>query len=148
MTAGAIGVMSITPFDEAGSVEHSVLRSHLERLAAHPVSIYVCSQGSGEGLGLSLEEKEAVYRTAVDVAAGRCEVIGAGIGIAGDTATAVDQLRVLSGTGVAGGIAWSEPARRCPAWPSNGWAPAPSPPNRCPCAAAPAARPRTGPPTG
>ena len=102
MTAGAIGVMSITPFDPAGSVDHSLLRVHLERLAAHPVSIYVCSQGSGEGLSLSLDEKEAVYRTAVDVAAGRCEVIGAGIGIAGDTATAVEQVRVLSATGVAG----------------------------------------------
>ncbi|HET6966455.1 MAG TPA: dihydrodipicolinate synthase family protein [Acidimicrobiales bacterium] len=101
MTAGAIGVMSITPFDSEGSVDLALLRRHLERLAAHPVSIYVCSQGSGEGLGLSLAEKEAIYRTAVDVAGRRREVVGAGIGITGDTATAVEQVEVLSATGVA-----------------------------------------------
>lgn len=94
--------MSITPFDAGGSVDHAALRLHLERLVAHPVSIYVCSQGSGEGLGLSLAEKEEIYRTAVEVVGGRGEVVGAGIGIAGDTATVVEHVRVLSATGVAG----------------------------------------------
>lgn len=97
---GAIGVMSITPFDESGAVDHGLLRAHLDRLAARPVSIYMCSQGSGEGLSLSLTEKEAIYRTAVDVAAGRAEVVGAGIGLTGDTDTAVEQVEVLSATGV------------------------------------------------
>lgn len=93
-------MMSITPFDAAGQVDGELLRRHLERLASWPVSIYVCSQGSGEGLSLSLEEKASIYRSAVEVAAGRCEVVGAGIGLAGDTDTAVEQVRVLSATGV------------------------------------------------
>ena len=97
---GAVGVMSITPFDAQGSVDQALLRQHLERLEAHPVSIYVCSQGSGEGLSLSLKEKETVYRTAVEVSAGRREVVGAGIGISGDTETALEQVSVLSATGV------------------------------------------------
>lgn len=92
--------MSITPFDPAGAVDERLLRTHLERLASHSVSIYVCSQGSGEGLGLSLREKEQIYRTAVDVAGGRVEVVGAGVGISGDTDSALEQVRVLSATGV------------------------------------------------
>lgn len=92
--------MSITPFDGSGTVDRELLRRHLDRLARHPVSIYVCSQGSGEGLGLSLSEKATVYRTAVEVAGGRCEVVGAGIGLTGDTASAVEQTEVLSATGV------------------------------------------------
>lgn len=97
---GATGIMSITPFDASGAVDLALLRTHLDRLASRPVSIYVCSQGSGEGLSLSLGEKEAVYRTAVDAAGGRCEVVGAGIGLTGDTGTAVEQIDVLSATGV------------------------------------------------
>jgi 4-hydroxy-tetrahydrodipicolinate synthase len=97
---GAIGVMSITPFDGSGAVDHTLLRAHLERLGAWPVSIYLCSQGSGEGLSLSLGEKEAIYRTAVEVTGGRREVVGAGIGLTGDTDTAVEQVEVLSATGV------------------------------------------------
>lgn len=89
MSRGSVGVMSITPFDAAGRVDERLLRAHLERLASHPVSVYVCSQGSGEGLGLSLDEKETIYRTAVEVVGGRCEVVGAGIGISGDTDSAL-----------------------------------------------------------
>lgn len=97
---GSTGVMSITPFAADGSVDHAELRRHLERLAPHPVSVYLCSQGSGEGLALSLEEKEAVYRSAVAGLGGRRELVGAGIGLAGDTATAVEQVARLSVTGV------------------------------------------------
>ena len=92
--------MSITPFDEAGAVDLELLQAHLHRLAAHPVSIYLCSQGSGEGLGLSLQEKETIYRTAVEVSAGRCEVVGAGIGLTGDTESTLEQVQILSATGV------------------------------------------------
>lgn len=92
--------MSITPFDLDGQVDHGLLRRHLDRLACWPVSTYLCSQGSGEGLSLSLSEKADIYRTAVDVTAGRCEVVGAGIGLTGDTDTAVEQVSALSATGV------------------------------------------------
>jgi 4-hydroxy-tetrahydrodipicolinate synthase len=95
-----IGVMSITPFTAGGEVDEEQLRRHLDRFAAHPVSIYLCSQGSGEGLSLSLVEKELVYRTAVATLGGVREVVGAGVGLTGDTDTALEQVERLSVTGV------------------------------------------------
>jgi dihydrodipicolinate synthase/N-acetylneuraminate lyase len=62
--------------------------------------VYLCSQGSGEGLSLSLAEKELVYRTAVATLGGVREVVGAGVGLTGDTDTALAQVERLSGTGV------------------------------------------------
>ncbi len=68
--AGSIGVMSITPFDSGGALDLAELERHLVRFLPHRLSVYVCSQGSGEGLSLTLDEKEAVYRTAVRVLGG------------------------------------------------------------------------------
>ncbi len=96
----SIGIMSITPFRADGEVDEEELRRHLQRFTAHDVSVYVCSQGSGEGLSLSLDEKEAVYRAAVATLGGTREVVGAGIGLTGDTETALDQVGRLSVTGV------------------------------------------------
>ncbi len=98
--AGSIGVMSITPFDSGGALDLAELERHLVRFLPHRLSVYVCSQGSGEGLSLTLDEKEAVYRTAVRVLGGRREVVGAGIGLSGDTDTALGQVERLGGTGV------------------------------------------------
>jgi 4-hydroxy-tetrahydrodipicolinate synthase len=95
-----VGVMSITPFTSGGEVDRQALVDHLGRLVCHRVDIYMCSQGSGEGLGLSLDEKRLVYTTAAEVAGGRRHVVGAGIGLTGDTQTAVEQVEVLSATGV------------------------------------------------
>lgn len=97
---GSVGVMSITPFGEEGQVDDVELRRHLARFLPHPVSVYLCSQGSGEGLALTLTEKELIYRVAVEVLGGRREVVGAGIGLTGDTASAVEQVTILSRTGV------------------------------------------------
>ncbi len=96
----SIGIMSITPFSAEGEVDEEELRRHLQRFTAHDISVYVCSQGSGEGLSLSLDEKEAVYRAAVATLGGIREVVGAGIGLTGDTATAREQVERLSVTGV------------------------------------------------
>jgi 4-hydroxy-tetrahydrodipicolinate synthase len=60
----------------------------------------MCSQGSGEGLSLSLTEKEIVYRAAVDTLGGDHEIIGAGIGLTGGTDEALEQVQRLSMTGV------------------------------------------------
>ncbi|HUJ65237.1 MAG TPA: dihydrodipicolinate synthase family protein, partial [Acidimicrobiales bacterium] len=64
------------------------------------VSVYLCSQGSGEGLSLSLAEKETVYRAAVATLGGVREVVGAGVGLTGDTDSALEQVERLSATGV------------------------------------------------
>jgi 4-hydroxy-tetrahydrodipicolinate synthase len=95
-----IGVMSITPFTAEGEVDEEQLRRHLSRFTSHPVSVYLCSQGSGEGLSLSLAEKELVYRVAVATLGGIREVVGAGVGLTGDTDTALEQVERLSATGV------------------------------------------------
>jgi dihydrodipicolinate synthase/N-acetylneuraminate lyase len=92
--------MSITPFASDGSIDEAALRAHLERLASFDMSVYLCSQGSGEGLSLKPEEKELIYRIGAEVAGGRREVVGAGVGLAGDTASTVELVGRLSKTGV------------------------------------------------
>ena len=99
-SSGPIGVMSITPFAADGAVDEEQLRRHLSRFTSHPVSVYLCSQGSGEGLSLSLAEKETVCRAAVATLGGVREVVGAGVGLTGDTDTALEQVERLSATGV------------------------------------------------
>lgn len=95
-----IGVMSITPFSEDGSIDEALLRAHLARFADRPLSVYLCSQGSGEGLSLSRDEKRLVYEIGVDVLGGRREVVGAGIGLTGSTDQALADVATLSATGV------------------------------------------------
>jgi len=96
----SIGTMCITPFGPDGSVDGGLLRAHLEHLGAFDLSIYLCSQGSGEGLSLAPEEKEEVYRIGAEVLGGRREVVGAGIGLSGDTDSTIQLVRRLSATGV------------------------------------------------
>ena len=100
VSSDPIGVMSITPFTAEGEVDEEQLRRHLSRFTSHPVSVYLCSQGSGEGLSLALAEKETVYRTAVATLGDVREVVGAGVGLTGDTDTAIHQVERLSATGV------------------------------------------------
>lgn len=97
---GSIGVMSITPFDAGGAVDVGELERHLARFDGAGVDVYLCSQGTGEGLSLSLDDKELVYRTAHRVLGGRCEVVGAGVGLTGDTQSALAQVERLSVTGI------------------------------------------------
>ena len=97
---GPIGVMSITPFAADGSLDETLLRAHLERFAPHDLSVYLCSQGSGEGLALSTAEKQRIYQIGAEVLGGRREVVGAGIGLTGDTDRALQEVDTLSATGV------------------------------------------------
>ena len=98
--SGSIGVMSITPFTAEGSIDEGALERHLTRLASHPLTVCLCGHGTGEGHALSLEEKAAVYRIGVRVVKDRTNLVGAGIGLTGDTDTALEQVERLSGTGV------------------------------------------------
>ncbi len=95
-----VGIMSITPFGPDGEVDDDELRRHLRRFAGHPLSVYLCSQGSGEGLALTVAEKEVVCRAAVAVLGGRCELVGAGVGLTGGTDAALEQVERVSATGV------------------------------------------------
>jgi len=96
----SIGTMCITPFGHDGSVDGDLLRAHLGHLGAFDHSVYLCSQGSGEGLSLAPEEKEEVYRIGAEVLGGRCEVVGAGVGLSGDTDSTIELVKRLSATGV------------------------------------------------
>jgi dihydrodipicolinate synthase/N-acetylneuraminate lyase len=57
MDNSSIGTMCITPFRDDGSIDGDLLRVHLEHLGSFELSVYLCSQGSGEGLSLAPEEK-------------------------------------------------------------------------------------------
>jgi dihydrodipicolinate synthase/N-acetylneuraminate lyase len=95
-----MGVMSITPFTAAGTLDEAMLRAHLLRFVPHDLSVYLCSQGSGEGLALTTGEKQRVYEIGAEVLGGRREVVGAGIGLTGDTDRALREVATLSLTGV------------------------------------------------
>ncbi len=86
MTEPATFTMSITPFTADGELDEATLRSHLRFLADSGVGVYLCSQGSGEGDLLSLEERVRVYEIGVDEVRGRVPVYAAGIGLAHSTA--------------------------------------------------------------
>jgi 4-hydroxy-tetrahydrodipicolinate synthase len=68
-----------TPFDKAGALDLSSLSKLCERLVEADVSAIVLGGAAGEASSLSLDEHEAVVRTAVDVTRGRIRVI-AGLG--------------------------------------------------------------------
>ncbi|MFH1555027.1 MAG: dihydrodipicolinate synthase family protein [Pseudomonadota bacterium] len=63
--------MSITPFREDGSVDEDALRTHLKRLVAARIGIYLGSPGSGEGSVLTLKELRRVYEIGVAVCKGK-----------------------------------------------------------------------------
>jgi dihydrodipicolinate synthase/N-acetylneuraminate lyase len=94
--------MSITPFGADGALDAGLLRAHLRFLGDRGASVYVASQGSGEGDLLSVEEKLAVYDIAADELDGTCEVVAAGIGLAMSTAAATALAAGAEAAGVDG----------------------------------------------
>lgn len=67
-------VMSITPFTAEGALDESAYRTHLRRLAAAGVGVYVGGSASGEGFSLSPAERNRVLAIAVEELRGRVNV--------------------------------------------------------------------------
>jgi dihydrodipicolinate synthase/N-acetylneuraminate lyase len=66
--------MSLTPFQEDGSLDEEQLRIHLRRLVAARNAICLGSSGSGEGTALTVKELRRVYEIGVEEAKGKVPV--------------------------------------------------------------------------
>jgi dihydrodipicolinate synthase/N-acetylneuraminate lyase len=87
--APATFTMSITPFTADEAIDEASLRQHLSFLGRGKVGVYLCSQGSGEGDLMSIEERIRVYEIGVDVLKGTTPVYAAGVGLGHSTARIV-----------------------------------------------------------
>ena len=96
----SVHAMSITPFVSDGAIDEHAFRAHLRFLAGAGVGVYVASQGSGEGDLLTVHERIALYRIAVDEVGASTPVVAAGIGLAGSTAVLRDLAAAAAATGV------------------------------------------------
>src|SRR5688572_27524368 len=67
-------VMSITPFTAEGMLDEGAYRTHLRRLAAAGVGVYVGGSASGEGFSLSPAERNRVLAIAVEELRGKANV--------------------------------------------------------------------------
>jgi 4-hydroxy-tetrahydrodipicolinate synthase len=65
----------VTPFDEAGQVDHGAVRDLVEFLLGHGVQVLFPGGSTGEGALLALEERKALAETVLDQTAGRAPVI-------------------------------------------------------------------------
>ena len=68
------GVVSITPFRDDGAVDEAGLRTHLSRLGAAGLGVWVGGSGSSEGYTLTDDEVERVLRIAVEELSGKVPV--------------------------------------------------------------------------
>ncbi|HQV56695.1 MAG TPA: dihydrodipicolinate synthase family protein [Ilumatobacteraceae bacterium] len=66
--------MAITPFGDGGVFDESLIRSHLRRIAAAGVGVYVGGGGSGEGYTLDLHETQRLVEITVDELRGKVPV--------------------------------------------------------------------------
>lgn len=90
---------TVTPFDAAGRLDLEAWRSHLVRLAASGMGVYVGSSSPGEGYTLDADETEALYGAAVDAVGADVSVRAMGV----ETHTALDYLelvRIAEATGM------------------------------------------------
>jgi len=90
----------VTPFSEDGSVDGAGLSRLLEHQIAGGVSGVVLFGSTGEGVTLTRAEREAHLARAVDVVAGRIQLL-AGVG-GSATAAVADEARAASALGVDG----------------------------------------------
>jgi 4-hydroxy-tetrahydrodipicolinate synthase len=72
-------VISITPFDAAGNLDEGAFRSHLQRLAASGIGVYVGGSGSGEGYTLTGQESRRLLEIAVEELKGKVPVRAMGV---------------------------------------------------------------------
>jgi 4-hydroxy-tetrahydrodipicolinate synthase len=100
MKTPPIHAMVITPFSEDGQIDDAGFRAVVRFAAAGGNAIWVASQGSGEGLVLSAEERRKLYRLAVSEVGKQVPVLAAGIGLGG-TEAAIDDAHGALEAGVA-----------------------------------------------
>lgn len=71
--------ISITPFDEDGSIDEARLRRHLAKLGEAGIGVYVGGGGSGEGYTLSADETKRLLAIAVEELKGRVPIRAMGV---------------------------------------------------------------------
>jgi 4-hydroxy-tetrahydrodipicolinate synthase len=99
--AGGAGVfvISITPFARDGGLDEGGLRSHLRRMAAGGVGVYLGGGGSGEGYTLDRDELRRVLEIGVEELGGRHPVRAMGVEPR-TAAEMIDFVRLAAGCGV------------------------------------------------
>lgn len=70
----SVSAVAITPFGSSGEFDEQLIRSHLRRLAAAGVGVYVGGGGSGEGYALDQAETQRLVEVAVDELGGKVPV--------------------------------------------------------------------------
>ncbi len=81
--------MSVTPFNEDGSIDDGALSEHLQFLAATGTAICLASVGTGERTQITEAETRHVYEVGAKAIGGKVPVWSAGIGRADAATTAV-----------------------------------------------------------
>jgi 4-hydroxy-tetrahydrodipicolinate synthase len=70
--------VTITPFDDDGSVSFDAYRSHLRRMAAADMGVYVAGSGSSEAYSLTDSEVDRLLEISVEELRGKVPVRGCG----------------------------------------------------------------------
>lgn len=72
-------VMSITPFDQHGTLDEAAFRRHLRRLREAGAGVYIGSSASGEGFSLTPDELDRMLAIAVEELKGQVNVRAMGV---------------------------------------------------------------------
>src|SRR3954454_20567752 len=72
-------VISLTPFGRDESLDEESLRSHLRRMAAAGIGVYLGGSGSGEGDTLSPDEARRVLEIGAEDLGGKVKVRAMGL---------------------------------------------------------------------
>lgn len=95
-----IHVMVVTPFTDDFAIDAARFRAVVRFAAEGGNAIWVASQGSGEGLVLSQDERRQLYELAVEEVGRKVPVLAAGIGLSG-TAQAISDAQMAFSAGAA-----------------------------------------------
>jgi 5-dehydro-4-deoxyglucarate dehydratase len=92
---GVIG-FPITPFDSAGGLDETSLRTNVEEMASHPFAAVVAAGGTGELYSLTEEEHRRALLATIEAVNGRMPVIA---GVGGSVAVAQAQAQQAEALG-------------------------------------------------
>jgi 4-hydroxy-tetrahydrodipicolinate synthase len=95
----SVFAVSITPFDAGGRLDEAGFRTHLQRMAAAGVGVYVGGGGSGEGFVLTADERRRVLEIAVEEVRGKVPIRSMGIETR-SSEEMIDYARVAASAGV------------------------------------------------